>query len=48
MTLAIAYILIIFLAAAGFALELRVARLEKALRALNSTFKDHTHSGDDQ
>ena len=47
MTLAIAYILIIFLAAAGFALELRVTRLterlrnvERALSLLNKKYND--------
>jgi HAMP domain-containing protein len=47
MTLAIAFILIIFLAAAGFALELRVTRLterlrnvEKALSLLNKKYND--------
>jgi HAMP domain-containing protein len=47
MTLAVSFILIIFLAAAGFALELRVTRLterlrnvERALSSLNKKYND--------
>ena len=47
MTLAISFILIIFLAAGGFALELRVSRLndrllnvERALSSMNKKYND--------
>jgi hypothetical protein len=48
MTLAISFILIIFLAAAGFALELRVTRLQQQVRTLHRILRSHTHPEDNQ